>query len=63
MAAASGNKRRWVLHFDINNTILMSDPSKGLNTVDNVRHSPFHGVVLNKIDLIGGSHRMQECLG
>ena len=34
--ATSGNKRRWVLHFDINNTILMSDPSKGLNTIDNV---------------------------
>ena len=29
-------KRRLVLHFDLNNTILMSDPSKGLNTVDNV---------------------------
>jgi hypothetical protein len=34
--ASSGNKRRWVLHFDVNNTILMKDGSKGLNTTDNV---------------------------
>jgi len=29
-------KPRLVLHFDLNNTILMNDVSKGLNTVDNV---------------------------
>jgi hypothetical protein len=29
-------KRRLVLHFDLNNTILMNDASKGLNTVDNI---------------------------
>jgi len=34
--ATSGNKRRWVLHFDVNNTILMKDIAKGLNTIDNV---------------------------
>ena len=26
-------QRRLVLHFDINNTILMKDPAKGLNSV------------------------------
>ena len=29
-------KRRLVLHFDLNNTILMNDVTKGLNTVDNI---------------------------
>lgn len=29
-------KRRLVLHMDLNNTILMQDKTKGLNTVDNV---------------------------
>jgi len=29
-------KRRLVLHFDLNNTVLMNDMSKGLNTVDNI---------------------------
>ena len=37
--ASSGNKRRWVLHFDVNNTILMKDGSKGLNTTDNVSNT------------------------
>ena len=46
--ASSGNKRRWVLHFDINNTILMKDGSKGLNTTDNVSDTR-HRLVNNKI--------------
>ena len=46
--ASSGNKRRWVLHFDINNTILMKDGSKGLNTTDNVSDTR-HVLVNNKI--------------
>ena len=37
--ASSGNKRRWVLHFDVNNTILMKDMAKGLNTIDNVSNT------------------------
>ena len=36
MAQSVTAKRRLVLHFDINNSILMNDKSKGLNTVDNV---------------------------
>jgi len=36
MAQSVTAKRRLVLHFDINNTILMNDRSKGLNTVDNI---------------------------
>ena len=34
--AVSGNRRRLVLHFDINNTIVMKDLAKGLGTIDNV---------------------------
>ena len=34
--AVSGNRRRLVLHLDINNTIVMKDNAKGLSTVDNV---------------------------
>lgn len=33
---AQANKRRYVFHFDINNTILMKDAAKGLSTSDNV---------------------------
>lgn len=35
-ASGQTGSRRLVLHFDINNTILMSDRSKGLGTVENV---------------------------
>ena len=35
---AQANKRRYVFHFDINNTILMKDTAKGLSTTDNVSH-------------------------
>ena len=35
-ASGQTSRRRLVLHFDINNTILMSDRSKGLGTVENV---------------------------
>ena len=33
---AQASKRRYVFHFDLNNTILMKDEAKGLNTTDNV---------------------------
>ena len=33
---AQANKRRYVFHFDINNTVLMKDDAKGLSVVDNV---------------------------
>lgn len=33
---AQANKRRYVFHFDLNNTILMKDDAKGLGVVDNV---------------------------
>ena len=36
MAQSLTAKRRLVLHFDLNNTILMQDMSKGLNTIENV---------------------------
>lgn len=36
MAQSVTAKRRLVLHFDLNNTILMQDMSKGLNTIENV---------------------------
>ena len=28
---STGNRRRIVLHFDLNNTIIMKDPAKGLS--------------------------------
>ena len=34
--AQQGNKRRYVFHFDLNNTILMADRSKGLAMTENV---------------------------
>ncbi len=47
-------KRRLVLHFDLNNTILMQDRSKGLNTVDNIARiickSAWGRMSLNKAD-------------
>ena len=33
---AQASKRRYVFHFDLNNTILMKDDAKGLNSTDNV---------------------------
>ena len=33
---AQASKRRYVFHFDLNNTILMKDEAKGLNSTDNV---------------------------
>jgi len=30
------SKRRYVFHFDINNTILMADTSKGLSRTSNI---------------------------
>ena len=38
---AQANKRRYVFHFDLNNTILMQDKSKGLNVNDNVSLQAF----------------------
>ncbi len=43
---AQTSKRRYVFHFDLNNTILMQDKAKGLGLVDNVRSS-FKGIELN----------------
>ena len=34
--AQQANKRRYVFHFDINNTILMKDDAKGISMQDNV---------------------------
>ena len=39
--ATATNKRRWVLHFDVNNTILMKDTAKGLGTIENVSATHF----------------------
>ena len=33
---ATASKRRYVFHFDLNNTILMKDEAKGISIVDNV---------------------------
>ena len=39
---AQANKRRYVFHFDLNNTILMKDDAKGLGVVDNVSQLESH---------------------
>ena len=39
---AQANKRRYVFHFDLNNTILMKDDAKGLGVVDNVSQFESH---------------------
>ena len=39
---AQANKRRYVFHFDLNNTILMKDDAKGLGVVDNVSQLENH---------------------
>ena len=33
---ATANKRRYVFHFDLENTLLMKDTSNGINLTDNV---------------------------
>ena len=38
--AVSGNRRRIVLHFDINNTILMKDAAMGINNTTEHVSSP-----------------------
>ena len=38
--ATPQNNRRLVLHFDINNTILMADKAKGIGCVENVNPTP-----------------------
>jgi hypothetical protein len=45
------SKRRLVLHFDINNTILMNDKSKNLNTLDNVSYADVNQVIGRKNSL------------
>ena len=36
---ATNTRRRFVLHFDVNNTVLMQDLAKGLTVNDNVSAS------------------------
>ena len=33
---AQANKRRYVFHFDLNNTILMKDDAQGISVTENV---------------------------
>ena len=60
--AVAGNRRRLVLHFDINNTVVMKDLAKGLNTVDNVS---WLTIYLRQfiMFILGISHSMQVSLG
>ena len=68
---AQVNKRRLVLHFDLNNTILMKDAAKGLNTVDNVRKyfftpkTPLLNTFLTKhyLNFVGVPYCVQKRLG
>ena len=58
--AVTGNRRRLVLHFDVNNTIVMKDLAKGLGTAENVSlHSPHPHTSL----CLGVSHCLQVSLG
>ena len=49
--AVGGNRRRLVLHFDINNTIVMKDLAKGLNTTENVSQSIHWEIICLKYNL------------
>ena len=59
--AVTGNRRRLVLHFDINNTIVMKDLAKGLGTVENV--SPILPHLSQTILLTGSANSLQICMG
>ena len=62
--AVAGNRRRLVLHFDINNTIVMKDLAKGLGTTDNVSRSHFsESHVAYILIFLGLSHSLQVSLG
>ena len=64
---AQASKRRFVFHFDLNNTILMKDEAKGLNTQDNVSLPDLlmNSPSLNSLTLLflGDAHCVQERLG
>ena len=63
--AVAGNRRRLVLHFDINNTIVMKDLAKGLGTTENVSISSTHrqsNLTFSFLNL-GLSYSLQVCLG
>ena len=65
---AQASKRRFVFHFDLNNTILMKDDAKGLNTQDNVSLpdallQKFTSLNQQMLVHIGNAHCVQERLG
>ena len=57
---AQANKRRYVFHFDINNTILMKDTAKGLSCMDNVSQQ---NAASNIFEFIDPPHYLQEHVG
>ena len=65
---AQANKRRYVFHFDLNNTILMKDDSKGISLTDNVslhifNHDHSASPSTHQSFSIGLSHRLQKRMG
>ena len=61
---AQANKRRYVFHFDINNTILMKDAVNGSASIESnvsiLGTSTLQSLTLNHI---GCTHHLQKCLG
>ena len=59
---AQANKRRYVFHFDLGNTILMRDYAEGVSVIDNV--SAYRkSSELELIASIGGPNRLQKRMG
>ena len=65
---ATANKRRYVFHFDLENTLLMKDTANGINLLDNVSDIKIHHSLTNfhhsnMLMHLGLSNRLRECLG